>query len=126
MNKPTQEEIHLLHNELCSALNDETRVAIIFELAGGPVNVTGLAGALGIPQTTVSRHLKMLRERGVISGTRKRNEIHYELNDQRILIVLNILREILADSLKRRIETAARISISKDEPGGGLDNEAII
>ncbi len=55
-----------LHAEVCAALSEPKRIMIIYELASGPRHVTELAAALGTPQPVISRHLKVLRERGVV------------------------------------------------------------
>ncbi|MFC1572481.1 ArsR/SmtB family transcription factor [Candidatus Eisenbacteria bacterium] len=113
MDKPTPEELQLLHDELCSALNDTTRIAILYELADGARNVGAMVESLGLPQGTVSRHLKVLRERGVVIATRQANQVLYELGDPRVLEVLGVMRDMLADSLRLRGETAARIQSAR-------------
>jgi ArsR family transcriptional regulator len=102
--KPTPEELDLLHDNLCSALNDKTRIAILFELAGGPQHVGQIVATLGLPQATVSRHLKVLREGTILSATRDGNRVVYEIQDLRILEVLSLLRRIHADAMRRRSE----------------------
>ena len=113
MNKPSSEELELLHDDYCSALNDKTRMAILFELAEGPRNVSSLVELLGLPQGTVSRHLKILRDREMVLASREGNRVLYEIQDLRILEVLNLMREILADSLRRRREAADRIRTAR-------------
>ncbi|MBM3317857.1 MAG: winged helix-turn-helix transcriptional regulator [Candidatus Eisenbacteria bacterium] len=119
MNKPTPEELELLHDQLCSALNDRTRIAILYELAGGSRHVSGLAAALGIPQATVSRHLRVLREGGIVSAAREANRVLCGLQDRRILTVLDMMREILAASIHRRSEAGARIRSARTRVGRG-------
>lgn len=109
MIKPTSEELALLHTELCSALSDVTRIAILYELADGPLHVSAIVEALEQPQGTVSRHLRVLRERGLVKATRDANRVHYAVAQPRILDVLNLMRDILADVLRHQGEVAARI-----------------
>src|SRR3954467_14294847 len=55
------------------ALADPSRVAIVNRLAGAEeVCVCDLIGALAVAQPTVSHHLKVLREAGLIEVARKR------------------------------------------------------
>ncbi|MFH1143243.1 MAG: metalloregulator ArsR/SmtB family transcription factor [Candidatus Eisenbacteria bacterium] len=119
MNKPTPEELDLLHSELCSALHDKTRVAILYELAGGPQYVNGIVEALSLPQAAISRHLKVLRDGGIVVATREGNHVRCELQDRRIVGVLDLLREILAASLQRKSETGQRIrsAMAETRPG---------
>jgi DNA-binding transcriptional ArsR family regulator len=58
-----------------AALGDPTRRAIFERLAGGPLSVGELAGALPVSRPAVSQHLKVLKEAGLVSdrahGTRR-------------------------------------------------------
>jgi DNA-binding transcriptional ArsR family regulator len=102
MEKPLQEELAQLHASICQALADTTRIAILYELAEGRKNVSELVEALGSPQGTVSRHLKVLRERGMVDSERDGVNVYYSLADHRIIEALNLLREVMADMLTRR------------------------
>ncbi|MBO3725840.1 winged helix-turn-helix transcriptional regulator [Actinomyces bowdenii] len=52
---------------LLSTLGDPTRLAIVAHLRGGEHRVGELAAHLGLAQSTVSQHLAVLREAGIIS-----------------------------------------------------------
>jgi ArsR family transcriptional regulator len=55
------------------ALSDPARVAIVNQLAGrGDVCTCNLTGFLGLSQPTVSHHLRVLREAGLIETSGKR------------------------------------------------------
>jgi ArsR family transcriptional regulator len=55
------------------ALSDPARVAIINQLAGrGEVCTCNLTGFLGLSQPTVSHHLRVLREAGLVEIASKR------------------------------------------------------
>jgi ArsR family transcriptional regulator len=99
--KPSlQHEINLLHSELCGALADPKRIMILYALAERSLNVSELVQALGIPQPTVSRHLKTLRERGLVISARDAQSVYYSLTDKRVVEALDILRSVLADLLQ--------------------------
>jgi ArsR family transcriptional regulator len=74
----------------------------LYELAEGRKNVSELVEALGSPQGTVSRHLKVLRERQMVNTERDRVNVYYSLADERVIEALNLLREVMADILTRR------------------------
>ncbi len=88
-----------LHAYLCSGLADAKRIAILYLLADGPRNVNALAHMLGISQPTVSRHLKILRERGLVRAQRRKQSVYYTLNDRRVIQALDLLREVMRDHL---------------------------
>ena len=48
------------------------------------------------------RHLKILRERGLVNATRQGVSIQYELADPRLIQALDLLRSVLRESLARR------------------------
>ena len=96
------QEITLLHADFCSALADSTRLILLYALADGPRNVTELTQDLGQPQPTISRHLKNLRDRGLVVATRQGMTVQYSLADHRVLDALDILRSIMRDGIQKR------------------------
>ncbi len=99
MNTQLQEEIALLHSHFCSGLADQSRILLIYELAEQPRNVGELAERLGMTQPVVSRHLSILRERGIVTAEREGRAVYYRISDERIIEALNLLRSIIADQL---------------------------
>src|SRR6478752_1500272 len=63
------------------ALSDPSRVAIVNRLAGADeVCVCDFIGTLGLAQPTVSHHLRVLREAGLVEVARKRGTwVYYRL-----------------------------------------------
>jgi len=110
IDKPLQEELAQFHAGICQALADTTRIAILYELAEGRKNVSQLVEALGSPQATVSRHLKVLRERNMVNSERDGVNVYYSLADHRIIEALDLLRGVMADILgqRRRLAEALR------------------
>lgn len=106
MQQPQEAEIQLFHAQICQALADPTRIMLLYQLAAGPQNVGSLATALNLSQPTVSRHLKVLRERGMVTTTRYGATIEYRLIDERPIQALDLLREVLHDNLSRNAELA--------------------
>jgi len=103
-------EINLLHTRICHALADPTRILILYHLAEKPQFVNELVDALKIPQSTISRHLGVLRERNLVKTVREKATIRYELADHRIIDALDIMRSILATQLTNSIEIAHSIT----------------
>lgn len=96
------QEINQLHAEICSALADPRRILMLYKLAENPWNVGNLAKSVGISQPATSRHLKILRQRGLVSATRKGASVEYQLIDHRLIEALDLLRAVLYDRLTRR------------------------
>ena len=89
MNNPNlQEEITQLHADLCSAMADATRILMLYALAEKPYCVNDLAAELTISQPAASRHLKILRERGLVRPLRQGPSVEYSLVDSRFCSVI--------------------------------------
>lgn len=106
MSDNLREEINRIHAQVCSGLADPIRILILYKLAEHPTNVTDLAVSLGIPQPTVSRHLKVLRDRSMVTAERDGQAVIYSLTDRRIIKALDLLRAMLADSLETQVALA--------------------
>ena len=96
---PKLDELQLLHSHICQALGDPKRIQILYAIHAHPRHVTALAEELSMPQPTVSRHLRMLRQRALVHTERDGAAVIYSLADERIIGVLNTMREVLRDVL---------------------------
>ena len=105
------QEITQLHADFCSALADSTRLILLYALAESPRNVTELTQELGQPQPTISRHLKILRERGMVEATRQGMTVQYTIADSRVIEALDILRSIMRESIQKRASFIEETSI---------------
>ncbi len=110
MTRILEQEVNTLHAEICAGLADPKRIMMLYELAEGPRNVTELANALGMTQPLVSRHLKVLRERGMVVATRQGPAVEYRLGDRRLIEALDLLRAVLRDHLSSRVELVERLA----------------
>ena len=102
VNQTLKQEIMALEADFCGALSDPTRIFILYALSERALNVTELTNELGIPQPSTSRHLKVLRERGLVDTQRQGNVIIYHLADQRIIQALDLLRAAMRDRYTQR------------------------
>lgn len=103
-------EINKLHANICSGLADPTRILILYTLHNQPHNVSELAEELELPQPTVSRHLKVLRERQMVTADRAGQSVNYSLADNRIIEAMDLLRAVLASRLQDQGELAETVS----------------
>lgn len=88
-----------MHARICQSLADPTRILILYLLDGDSHYVTELVEALNVSQPTISRHLKVLRDRGLVTATREDKAIRYALRDRRVIQALDLLRTVMADTL---------------------------
>jgi DNA-binding transcriptional ArsR family regulator len=106
MNSELENEVLQLHAEICAGLADPNRIMILYELSNGTRNVGELCNALHMPQSLTSRHLKILRERGMVTTERQGTVMQYSLADARLVAALDLLRAVLRDTLTKRAELA--------------------
>ena len=102
VNQTLKEEVTELEADFCAALSDPTRIFILYALNERSQNVTELTNELGLPQPTISRHLKVLRDRGLVFTERQGTVITYHLTDGRIIQAMDLLRSAMRDRLKQR------------------------
>ncbi|NWG33622.1 MAG: winged helix-turn-helix transcriptional regulator [Chloroflexi bacterium] len=105
-----KQEIIQLEADFCSALSDPTRIFILYALSENPMNVTELTNELGIPQPTTSRHLKVLRERGLVYTERQGTVITYHLADERIIQAMDLLRAAMRTRLTQQANLVNELS----------------
>jgi DNA-binding transcriptional ArsR family regulator len=95
INPRLEQELQLLHQRVCPALGDPKRLLILYALDEGPLCVSELTEALQLSQPTVSRHLGVLRGRGLVTTERRGTAVYYNLTDHRLLQAVDLLREVL-------------------------------
>jgi len=110
MNKTLEAEVNRLHAEICMGLADPNRIMILYSLSQSPHNVTELSTELEMAQPTVSRHLKVLRERGMVTSKRTGTVVEYSLGDGRLVQALDLLRAAMRDMMARRNELVEAIA----------------
>lgn len=110
INPPSETEIALLHQQICSALADPKRIHMLYVLKDGDRGVSELTRILGIPQSTISRHLRVLRDRGLVKATQQGTSVIYSLTDVRLIDAMDTLRLVLNQQLSHHSEIAAGIN----------------
>jgi ArsR family transcriptional regulator len=103
-NKNLSQEINQLHARICSAISDPHRILLLYAIAEETRNVNSLAEAVGISQSAASRHLKLLKERGLILSQRDGSQVIYTLADDRFLQALDLLREVMLDQMAQQAD----------------------
>lgn len=79
--------------EFLKAVGHPTRVKIIKYLAEGERCVKDVWQELGIPQSTASQHISILKNAGIISFRRAGVKICYKIENPKAVKVIKILSE---------------------------------
>jgi ArsR family transcriptional regulator, cadmium/lead-responsive transcriptional repressor len=81
---------------LFRSLGDPARLMIVRRLAGGPARVTDLTAALGLAQSTVSKHLACLRDCGLVTSEPAGRASVFRLTQPALAEMLAAAEQVLA------------------------------
>jgi ArsR family transcriptional regulator len=95
-------ELDDLTASVCRTLNDPKRLMILYALGQQERSVGELCGLLDLPQSNVSQHLAVMRDRGLVEFTREGSRVIYTLRDRRVLDAIDLLRDVMHDEVARR------------------------
>lgn len=85
--------------EMFKALGNRNRLAILHVLAEhGAARVGDVQAALGLSQSLVSQHLRVLRQARLVAGARRGQEVVYSVRDSHVA-------RIVADALGHMAES---------------------
>ena len=83
---------------LFRSLGDPARLVIVRRLALGPARVTDLTAALGLAQSTVSKHLACLRDCGLVTSEPAGRASVFRLAQPALADMLTAAEQVLAAS----------------------------
>lgn len=86
------------------ALAHPTRLAAVDELARGERCVCELQQLIGLDMSTVSRHLAILRESGIIVDEKRGNQVFYSLRVPCILDFFGCVESVLQASAEQSVQ----------------------
>lgn len=89
---------------LFKVLGDETRLEIVGLLAaaGGELCVCEIEPRFDLSQPTISHHLRLLREAGVVTSERRGTWVYYALDPERVDAVREFHALVKSQSVKER------------------------
>lgn len=79
-------------------VSHEIRIGILLSLRPGEKTVTDLVKLLGAPQPTLSQHLSMMRDRGIVRCRKVGNQALYSVSDKRIYKMLDLIQELFCSA----------------------------
>ena len=94
-------ELFRLLADSYKAFSDPKRLIIINELRKGQKSVGDLVRILVTPQAVVSRHLAVLRQRGIVDARREGNNVFYSLSDPLICEACDVVQRIVAARIEK-------------------------
>lgn len=85
------------HADFCSVLCNPNRLKLFHLLSHDEYSVTELAERSGLPQSTVSQHLRTMRDKSTVTRRKEGNRALYRLSDERLIEALETIREVLEE-----------------------------
>jgi len=78
-------------SEMLKALAHPVRLKILAGLLQDECNVAAIQRTLGLPQSTISQHLRMLKDRGIIQARQEGRKRCYRVVDNRVRNIMRML-----------------------------------
>jgi len=79
-------------SETLKALAHPARLKMVAGLLKDECNVAQIQKVLGLPQSTISQHLRILKNAGVIKGRKEGTKTCYRVIDLRVRKIVEIIR----------------------------------
>lgn len=80
--------------EIFKVLSDENRLKIVKALATESMCACQLLEGLGISQPTLSHHMKILTDSGLVEPRKQKTQVYYDLNREQVSSLCGFVREI--------------------------------
>ncbi len=92
-----------LQSKLFRALSDPTRLKIVYHLIDECSNVSCLINKINIKQSTLSQHLKHLKDCGIVCVKKQGRQVFYSICDKKIVNILKDMDSIVKIIYKKII-----------------------
>lgn len=89
------------HADFCSICGNANRIKILDVLSEGEsYTVSTLTELTGITQSTLSQHLKLMRDRGMVTRNKDGVNNYYRIKDERIIEGMFTVRAVVEEQLE--------------------------
>ncbi len=102
-------KLYDLHAEMCRVFSNPTRLEILDLLREKEKSVTELVEQTELSQANISQHLSIMRSKGIVASTRKGKNIYYALTNPKIIRAFDLIREALAERLRKNGRLIAQL-----------------
>jgi ArsR family transcriptional regulator len=86
-----------MHAELCKAMANEHRQAILHTICNSEKCVSDLAAEIGISVHNVSQHLRVLKERRLVASRKEGQTVYYHVTNQKFMEACALMRQALIE-----------------------------
>lgn len=89
--------MYRVHAELCKALANEHRQAILHAICDGEKCVSDIAAVTGISIYNASQHLRILKERRLVAARKDGQTVYYRVTNMKFMEACALIREALIE-----------------------------
>ena len=94
-----------MHAELCKAMANEHRQAILHAICNGEKCVGDLAAEIGISVHNVSQHLRVLKEQRLVASRKQGQTVYYHVTNQKFMEACALMRQALIEQHQEQGES---------------------
>ena len=81
--------------EICKIFGSPTRILILWSLDGNEMSVSDIAEAIDTSLQNTSQHLRLMKDRGILTSRRKGHTIYYRIASHELMEGCRILQQAL-------------------------------
>jgi ArsR family transcriptional regulator len=108
--------------QIFKAMAHPVRLSIVERLAEGERCVCEIAEWFDCDRTTISKHLSILKNAGVIADRKEGLNVHYSLHATCLLPLLECLDTTLREDVRKEYESCCGTPKENILTSGGIDN----
>jgi DNA-binding transcriptional ArsR family regulator len=86
-----------MHAQLCKAIANEHRLAMLYALKQGERSVGELAQTVDISIHNASQHLRVLQQRRLVSSRKQGQTVYYSITNPKFVQACTLIREALIE-----------------------------
>lgn len=101
----SSELVFKIKSDFLKSLAHPIRLAVIERLKNGERSVGRMVAELGVEQSSLSKHLALLRQAGIVRARQEKVTVYYSIRDKEIFEVLRPISMIL----RKRLEESRRL-----------------
>ena len=101
------ERAYRLQTRAFKALSHPTRIAILGMMRDGAICSCVIEPALGLRQPNIAQHLAVLRGSQLVRSYRDGSRVMYEVVDERVFEVLDVVNAVLHEQMLESVEALA-------------------
>lgn len=98
---PIEQPLYVAKSQLFRSLSHPVRIRILELLVTGEMPVATLRDEIGVEASSLSQHLQVLKQSGLVVSRRRANTVTYGVTDSAVAEFLAAARRVLASTMGR-------------------------